>query len=471
MKSFRIWLFLAASSAAWAGEYRVSAASELARLTDRLVPGDVIVLADGTWKGQELVLRGRGTDGHPITFRAETAGKVIITGQSAVEVDGEYLVVSGLSVHEGEAAKEGIVIRGRHCRVTECAVTDSIYKFYVRLFGSDHRLDHCYFAGKTNESPTLQVEVGPEPNHHRIDHNHFGPRPPLGRNGGETIRVGYSHQSMNESRTTIEANLFERCDGELEIISNKSCDNVYRGNTFLECAGTLTLRHGNRCRVEGNFFLGNQKKGSGGIRIIGEDHVVVNNYIDGVTQGAFWVTAGIPNSPLVGYFQAKNCLIAFNTIVRSGGACVDLAAGLGSAGRTLSPQGITFANNLILSGPGEALFKGAENGGYRSLGNVAAATGMQPRAGFRFLDFQLAAADGIMRLLPSLQPFAAEGEFAEVLADIDGQPRKAPFDVGCDQRSDAPIVARPLTAAETGPTWRRLATASSTASPAAGAGQ
>ncbi|NND98671.1 MAG: hypothetical protein HKN47_15220 [Pirellulaceae bacterium] len=25
---------------------------------------------------------------------------------------------------------------------------------------------------------------------HRIDHNHFGARPELGRNGGETIRIG-----------------------------------------------------------------------------------------------------------------------------------------------------------------------------------------------------------------------------------------------------------------------------------------
>ena len=44
----------------------------------------------------------------------------------------------------------------------------------------------------------------------------------------------------------MEQNFFDRCDGELEIISSKSCDNIYRGNTFLNCAGMLTLRHGNR---------------------------------------------------------------------------------------------------------------------------------------------------------------------------------------------------------------------------------
>ncbi|NUQ65115.1 MAG: hypothetical protein HUU20_21840 [Pirellulales bacterium] len=62
------------------------------------------------------------------------------------------------------------------------------------------------------------------------------------------------------------------------IISNKSCENVYRGNTFRGCAGALTLRCGKRCVVEGNFFFGEGKKGSGGVRIIDSDHRVFNNY-------------------------------------------------------------------------------------------------------------------------------------------------------------------------------------------------
>ena len=93
------------------------------------------------------------------------------------------------------------------------------------------------------------------PNRHRIDHNHFGHRPPLRRNGGETIRVGNSWSSMSSSGTLVERNLFDRCDGELEIISSKSSDNVYRQNTLRACAGMLTLRHGNRCLVADNYFL------------------------------------------------------------------------------------------------------------------------------------------------------------------------------------------------------------------------
>src|SRR6185369_7900970 len=183
---------------------------------------------------------------------AETAGKVVLSGRSSVTLDGEYLEISGLSMEHGQLTGDGVKLAGRNCRLTQSAIVGGNYKFFVHLFGTSNRVDHCYLAGKTNDSPTLQVEVEGRANHHRIDANHFGPRPPLGRNGGETMRVGYSHQSMTNSATLVEGNLFDRCDGEIEVISNKSCENIYRQNTFLDCAGFLTLRHGNRCRVEGN---------------------------------------------------------------------------------------------------------------------------------------------------------------------------------------------------------------------------
>src|SRR5215204_5184930 len=118
------------ASSASAAEHRVVNAAELTRVTPDLKPGDSVVFADGSWKDQEVIIRAVGAEHQPITFRAETPGKVIISGQASVEIDGEHIVVSGLTIHQGDAAKEGIAIRGRHCRVTECALTDSNYKFY-----------------------------------------------------------------------------------------------------------------------------------------------------------------------------------------------------------------------------------------------------------------------------------------------------------------------------------------------------
>lgn len=435
-----------------AAEHSVSTPAELAALP-ALEPGDVVVLRDGTWKDAELILRGKGSEIKPITFRAETPGQVILTGKSAVRIGGEYVVVSGLCVKDGSAAGDGITLQGTHCRLTETAVVDSTYKFYVHLFGTENRMDHCFLAGKTSESPTLQIEAEGTPNHHRIDHNHFGHRPPLGRNGGETIRVGYSGQSMNDSQTTVENNLFDRCDGELEIISNKSCGNLYRGNTFRDCAGMFTLRHGNRCRVEGNFFFGNHKPGAGGIRVIGEDHVVVNNYFEGLSQGAFWVTSGIPNSPLNGYFCARNCLIAFNTVVDSRGPCVEVAAGLGTSGRTLLPEGITVANNLFAVPADGELIRGTREPGFHWSSNFAT-KGFAEHAGVKLAEVPLEKLDGLYRPTTSCPVRgAADGGVSAVTTDIDGQPRTAPTDAGCDQASTAPVTNRPLTAADVGPAW------------------
>jgi len=317
-------------------------------------------------------------------------------------------------------------------------------------------VDHCYFAGKATESPTLVVDVGDGPNRHRIDHNHFGPRPPLGRNGGETIRVGDSSRSLHESGTVVERNLFERCDGEIEVISNKSCGNIYRSNTFLECAGMLTLRHGNRCVVEGNVFLGRRKKGSGGVRIIGEGHTVINNYVDGVSRGGFWLTSGIPDTPLSGYARARDILLAFNTVVDAAGPAIDLDNGIGSSGRTLRPESVTIANNIFSMGKGGPLLQGAEGEGFTWMGNIARGGPASPaHEGIRLVDPRLEmAGDGLWRpAQDSPARGAAEGKFDPVARDFDGQDRPGIKDAGCDQVSDAPATLRPLSPADVGPSW------------------
>ena len=215
----------------------------------------------------------------------------------------------------------------------------------------------------------------------------------------------------------VEHNLFDHCDGEIEIISSKSCDNVYRIHTFLDCAGMLTLRHGNRCTVEANFIIAHNKAGSGGVRVIGEDHVVINNYIEGVQKGGFWITAGIPNSPLNAYFQARNCLIAFNTFVDSPGPALELDAGMGTANRTLRPENITIANNLFVLKRGSVL-KGKEGANYKWMGNIVESTEKQPEhIGIRYADANLVTGrDGLWRLGgDSPARGAAEGDFGQSL--------------------------------------------------------
>lgn len=446
---------LACAAIAAATEYHAGNAAELAALNARLQPGDEVLLAAGTWRDQQMVFRAHGSPEKPITWRAATPGQVVLAGSATLLIDGDWLVVRGLLVQDDTGPAEGIAIKGTHNRLTETAMIGGTYKHFLRMWGAESRVDHCYFAGKTSGEPTFQVEVDEQtPNNHRIDHNHFGPRPPLGRNGGETMRIGYSGQSMWNSRTLVEENLFDRCDGEIEIISSKSCENIYRANTFLDCAGMLTLRHGNRCVIDGNFFLGHHKHGSGGVRVIGEDHVIVNNYIEGVENGAFWITSGVPHSQLVQYFQARRCTIAFNTVVDSRGPCVELDAGIGGAGRLMRPAEITIANNLFAVPPGGTLLKGTEGEYWRWLGNLVSGAAIE-HAGLKVADVALTrAADGVLRpAAGSPARGAAEGKFPSVKSDLDGQPRPERSDVGCDQASTAPITRRPLGAADVGPAW------------------
>lgn len=448
-----ISLLIATSTSA--SEHRTSTPDELINAIATARPGDTIVMTDGTWNDQQIIFRGEGIAEQSITLRAQTPGRVQLTGSSTLRMQGSHLVASGLHFQDTVSPDDVVRIEGHACRLTDSAVTSATGKFFVHLFGTEHRVDHCYLAGKTSDSPTFQVEVEDAPNHHRIDHNHFGHRPPLGRNGGETMRIGYSHQSMKSSGTLVEFNLFERCDGELEIISNKSCDNIYRSNTFLKCAGMFTLRHGNRCLVEGNYFLGYHTRGSGGIRVIGDDHTIVNNYIDGVEEGAFRITSGIVNSPLNGYFRARNCTIAFNTVVDTQGPGLLLDAGIGTSQRTLRPENIRIVNNLFVMRAGAPLLKGQEGQGFLWAGNATTTVQDEITSDrFRVFPPMLSKdATGFWRPASDTPLRAAASPSFQIPIDIKGQPRPEAPTIGCDEPSSNAALRPPLTPAEVGPDW------------------
>ncbi len=244
-----------------------------------------------------------------------------------------------------------------NCRITEFVVDNYSNPqrfesdYWVGMYGKNNRFDHNYLAGKSNLGVTLAVRLTSEAsreNNHVIDHNYFGPRPVLGSNGGETIRIGTSPYSLTNSKTLVENNYFDRCNGEHEIMSNKSCQNTYRNNTFFECQGTLTMRHGNETLVENNYFFGNGKPNTGGIRIINESQKVINNYCEGLTgyrfRGALVIMNGVPNSAPNRYVQVKNSVASNNTFINCD--YIQLAAGSDKE-RTATPQSTTIANNII----------------------------------------------------------------------------------------------------------------------------
>ncbi|MCW8926224.1 MAG: polysaccharide lyase 6 family protein [Xanthomonadales bacterium] len=371
-RAFLVLIAIATTPAVLAGVV-VSDQSEYQEAVKDAQPGDVIQLANGIWKDFEIVFTGNGTEDAPITLTAEEKGEVIITGQSNLKLAGEYLVVSGLVFKNGfTPTSEVISFRSNkehlanHSRVTE-VVIDSFNNpertetdYWVSIYGKHNRFDHNHLAGKSNNGVTLAVRLDTETsqqNYHRIDHNYFGHRPILGSNGGETMRIGTSHYSLTDSFTTVENNYFERCDGEVEIISNKSGGNVFRGNVFFESRGTLTLRHGNGNLVENNVFFGNGADHTGGIRLINKRQVIRNNYLQSLTGTRFGspltVMNGVPDSPINRYHQVEDSVIENNTLIDV--AHIELAAGSDDE-RSAVPKTTRFANNLIYNRDGKDIF-------------------------------------------------------------------------------------------------------------------
>lgn len=327
-------------------------------------PGDTVVLANGVWQDFEIAFKAEGTEKEPIKLTAQTKGEVILSGKSSLKLGGKYLEVSGLVFKDGYSPT-GEVISYRidketlayHSRVTE-VVIDNFNNperfeadFWVMMYGKHNRFDHSHLVGKRNVGVTMAVRLDQEEsreNYHQIDHNYFGPRPNLGSNGGETLRIGTSHYSLSNSFTTIENNYFDRCNGELEIISNKSGSNIIRGNVFFESRGTLTLRHGNDNVVENNILIGGGLDHTGGIRLINARQTIKNNYMEALAGyrfgGGLVVMNGVPNSPINRYHQVKDSFVENNSIIN-----VDhIQLGAGSdPERSAIPENTSFKNNAI----------------------------------------------------------------------------------------------------------------------------
>nr|WP_257214973.1 polysaccharide lyase 6 family protein [Sphingomonas sp. R-74633] len=366
---------------------------EYAAAAKALAPGDRVILANGEWRDFAVRFSGAGSADKVITLTAETPGKVILSGKSSLRMSGNWLVVSNLVFRDGHGGDEELIAFrdgtrrwAENSRLTgvvvdgygppDAAKTDH----WVSLYGRNNRVDHSTFIGKAHGGAMLVVVRAanvPLDNHHRIDHNYFGPRPPLGENGGETIRIGTSQESQSDSFTIVEDNFFERCDGEVEIVSIKSGANILRRNTVVESQGAFVMRHGHGNRIEDNVFFGNGVKRTGGIRVINRHQVVRNNYIEGVTgdgpYSAITLMNGVPNSPLNRYVQVEDALIERNSVIDASNVTLGNGA---DAELSLPPISTRFVGNLFVNRKrGDPFVARADIAGISFTGNVMSVTG------------------------------------------------------------------------------------------------
>jgi poly(beta-D-mannuronate) lyase len=471
-------------------------------------PGDVIVWKNGTYDNQSSIVFepvAQGTLNAPITLRPETPGGVIFRGNSQFNLGGHYLVVTGFRFDNSSfaftdsntvaaiinfRAHSTLTRHAYNCRVTQCTfvsydnpVTASTSKWF-EMYGSTNRFDHNAVSNKVARGAVLVVELSDTTNNiacgHRIDHNVFADRPygPL-LNEYETVRVGTSSYSDQNARVSVDHNYFWRCSGEAEFVSNKSGENSYLYNTFVECYGSLTLRHGRGCRVEGNVFLGNNLAafsglGIGGIRVSNRDHVIVNNYLQDLTGSGFQAGLGIMDGSTItptnnpdlsgSYVQVSNVVIAANTLVNVAYPVV-YGVGKGGSGRTQPPLSLTLAANII-TGTNVPLFTVTDPPAVpvAYLDNIiwGAASGLATNGELAEMDPLLVADTlGMLRpaaTSPAIGAAGTQSLFPGDLLDMDGALRPLNGrDIGADQVGVGARPIAPLAATEVGPFWMQPA--------------
>ena len=383
-----IALFVLTSLYTQAKTIIVKNADELKTANKQAVAGDIIILRNGEWKNISISLNCTGTKEQPITFKAETAGKVLITGNSRLQLGGNYIVVDGLCFTNGFSGSNPVINfrvdknqLANNCRVTNIVINDfnnpkrMDENYWVSFYGKNNRLDHSSFLNKKNMGVLLAVILDDErsrENFHAIDHNYFGVRLPLASNSGEMIRVGVSQHCEFNSNTQITDNFFEHCDGETEIISIKSGSNYVGNNLFKECQGSVVLRHGNYNTVENNIFLGNDKAGTGGVRVINKGQWVVNNLFY-KCRGEWFRTPlsmmnGVPNSPAFRYVAVTDAVIANNTFFES----TPIGLGIGSdTERSVAPKEVQFINNVFYNTRDKIVYNQYDNiSGISFFGNI-----------------------------------------------------------------------------------------------------
>lgn len=352
----------------------VKNAGELNKANETAQPGDIILLQNGTWSNIVMKLNCSGTEQKPVVFKAQTAGKVIISGISQLRLGGNYIIVDGLLFTNGYSPSNAVIDfkiskseLANNCRVTNCVINDfnkpkrMSDDNWISFSGKNNRLDHSSFLNKKNLGVLVAVLLDDDrsrSNFHSIDHNYFGIRPPLASNGGEIIRVGLSQHCQFNSNTQIKDNFFEYCDGETEIISVKSCSNMVSNNVFKECQGSVVLRHGNDNTVVNNLFLGNGKDATGGVRIINRGQWVINNFFYKCRGESFRsplaIMNGIPNSPANRYVQVTDAVVMNNTFVD----CAPMSLCEGSdKERTLAPSNVLFAKNIFYNAKDSVVYK------------------------------------------------------------------------------------------------------------------
>lgn len=333
MKKFPIILLLLLSQMAMAKTYRASSEQEFKNIVPQLLPGDELVIANGSYGNWAVEIPSKGTIQKPILIRAETKGAVIFSGevkQTLFKLSGSYTTLSGISFKDCQLLKgdgnNGVLIELKstdNCIVTACSFEKNIVKaqftplIVISGNGNANTVSSCSFISNI-DNQDVQVKITNEscPQLSKIENNLFRDKAKVSwknGNGGECVQIGQDPVLLGTkvARTVVSNNRFIHCDAENEVISNKSSGNSYLKNYFENNDGELVMRGGHDCTIADNVFEG----GTGGIRINGTGHILTNNKIKGIKTAIRLMYGMAKGKNDIGFYvAASNCTIKGNQI-------------------------------------------------------------------------------------------------------------------------------------------------------------
>lgn len=320
--------------------FDVASGTEFFAAQEQASAGDTIVWKPGTYTDTRMDLNKDG-----LIVTAEPYGTALFTGASRVIINADDVTFSGFQYVGGAIGTLHVMsVFGSNVLITHVNIQNyTSFKYLIMdEVCRNNTISYCNFENRLNKEDQniLSVLVDDEPGFHKIQYCSFKNFDGSGRDEGvEPIRIGVSSQGHLDSRTLVEYCYFTRCNGDGEIISHKSRQNVYRYNTFEDNpVAELVLRHGDEGIVYGNFFLNNM----GGVRVReGSNHFIYNNYFGDLDRRSIFLQND-PSDPL------SEVHIYHNTIVNS----EELL--LGGSGNN-PPTNVVIANN-IFSNPIDQLF-------------------------------------------------------------------------------------------------------------------
>ena len=135
-------------------EVVVSSVADLQAAVNRAQPGDVVVLANGTYTNNVITVTTSN-----ITLRAATSGSVFLNGTNAIIIRGNDIVFSGFQFTSGSIPGIAIEVRGSGNSLTQLNFNGySAQKYIAFKPGTQHNtITYSNFQNKPVTAPNRRL--------------------------------------------------------------------------------------------------------------------------------------------------------------------------------------------------------------------------------------------------------------------------------------------------------------------------